>query len=188
MINKNEIFTISNLLSIVRLLLAVPIWYLFNSIGQPGIRTSIIIICFVALVTDVLDGYLARKLNQITEFGKIIDPLADKVVVAALVIQLYLIGEIDSTLFFFVIGRDLLILIFSLMLANKLKKVLPSNYVGKATVLFIGINILLCLVQVSRINIYYQITYYGSIILIVLSIIIYTFRGIKSLRTKNEPI
>jgi Phosphatidylglycerophosphate synthase len=49
-----------------------------------------------AASTDMLDGYLARKLNQVTEVGKIIDPLADKAAMALIVIKLYLIGEISG--------------------------------------------------------------------------------------------
>jgi CDP-diacylglycerol--glycerol-3-phosphate 3-phosphatidyltransferase len=182
MISKKEIFTFSNLLSFIRLLMAIPIWFLFDSINRPGIRVSIIILCIIAAITDIMDGYLARKLNQVTEFGKVIDPLADKVIIASLVIKLFLIGELNSFLFFLIIGRDVLILSLSLLLANKLKKVLPSNYIGKATVIIISLNILLSIFQINRESIYYLTTYYGTIILSFLSIIVYIIRGLKTIK------
>ncbi|MCK7524307.1 MAG: CDP-alcohol phosphatidyltransferase family protein [Ignavibacteriales bacterium] len=57
--------------------------------------------CVFAATTDMLDGYLARKLNQVTEVGKIIDPLADKAAMAVIVVKLFLIGEISTFLFLY---------------------------------------------------------------------------------------
>ena len=89
-------------------------------------------------LTDVLDGYLARKLNQVTEVGKIIDPLADKAAMAVIVVKLFSIGEISAFFFLLIIIRDLLIFIGGIYVSKKLGRVLPSNKLGKLTVLFIG--------------------------------------------------
>ena len=82
MFSKKEIFTVSNLLSFVRLLIALPLWFLLDEIGNSNASLTIIILAVVAIITDYLDGYFARRRNEITELGKIIDPIADKVVVA----------------------------------------------------------------------------------------------------------
>ncbi len=95
----------------------------------------------------MLDGYLARKLNQVTEVGKIIDPLADKAAMAVIVIKLYMINEISAFFFFTIISRDLIIFIGGLFVSNILGKVLPSNKLGKITVLFIGSVVLLILIR-----------------------------------------
>ncbi len=63
----------------------------------------------IAAITDILDGYLARKFNQVTEFGKIIDPLADKIAIGAIIIKLFIIGVIPLYYFFMIIVRDVLI-------------------------------------------------------------------------------
>ncbi len=66
-----------------------------------SIRYITFALCVFAAATDMLDGYLARKLNQVTEVGKIIDPLADKAAMAVIVVKLFLIGEISYFLFLY---------------------------------------------------------------------------------------
>ncbi|MCL4280190.1 MAG: CDP-alcohol phosphatidyltransferase family protein, partial [Ignavibacteriaceae bacterium] len=132
-------------------------------------------------ITDILDGYLARKLNQITEFGKIIDPLADKVLVVFVVFNLFLIGDIPEYYFYLIVARDFLILIGGLIVSKKLGKVLPSDYLGKATVLAISFTLLMILLNVDRQSLPYLILYYLSILLIFISFINYVIKAIKSL-------
>ena len=138
---KKEILYISNQVSILRVLLVIPLMYLL--INQSDSNTIIIAAILVAMyVSDLLDGYLARKLNQVSELGKIIDPLADKIAVVSIVIILYLQGRVETWFFIVVIARDLLIILFGLYLKSKNKIVLMSNYPGKAAVFSIGIIIL----------------------------------------------
>ena len=104
MYNKKEIYTVSNLLSFLRLLMAVPFWILIGNINEPGMRSIIAILAFIGAITDWLDGYMARKRNEVTEVGKIIDPLADKVTIGAIIIRLFLVGEIPAYYFYFIVG------------------------------------------------------------------------------------
>ena len=97
--SSKEIFTISNGISFLRFLLVIPLWFLLDNYQSQSVRYITFALCVFAALTDVLDGYLARKLNQVTEVGKIIDPLADKAAMAVIVVKLYLIGEISA--FFF---------------------------------------------------------------------------------------
>ncbi|MFN3694503.1 MAG: CDP-alcohol phosphatidyltransferase family protein, partial [Ignavibacterium sp.] len=72
-INSKEFLTVSNLLSLLRLLLAIPIWILFDYYNSVySVKYWLFALCIFAAVTDILDGFLARKLNQVTEAGKII--------------------------------------------------------------------------------------------------------------------
>ena len=107
-INYKEIKTKSNLLSLFRLFLAVPLWFLLDNFKYDYVRYITFFICIFGSITDILDGYLARKYNQVTEMGKIIDPLADKAVICLIIIKLYLIGEINSTYFLLIILRDVI--------------------------------------------------------------------------------
>jgi len=134
----NNIFTISNGLSFLRLLLSIPLY--FSIIGNN--YSAAVIICLLAYLTDLGDGYLARKLNQITEFGKIIDPLSDKVFVFVFVITLFIQGRIPFWFFAVIASRDLLILLGGLFMASKVKKIPASNLFGKGAVLLIGITLL----------------------------------------------
>jgi len=134
-----NIWNISNLLSLFRLLLAAPLFVLIYN-ADYGYA---VIILFTGSISDILDGYFARKFNQISEFGKIIDPLADKVFVSAFVIALLLKGQIPIWFFITIISRDLLILLGGMVMAKRQKVVPPSNIFGKMAVSAIGITLLL---------------------------------------------
>lgn len=140
----------------------------------------------LAAITDVLDGYLARKLNQITEFGKIIDPLADKVLVVFVVLNLFLIGDIPEYYFYLIVARDILILLGGLIVSKKLGKVLPSDYFGKATVLAISFTLLMILLNVDKQSLPYLLLYYLSILLIFISFINYVIKAVKALNKKDK--
>ena len=182
--NLKNIFNASNSLSFIRLLLVIPAWFAFENFDESFYRYSIAAIGFFAAVTDILDGYLARKLNQITEFGKVIDPLADKVLIAFVVINLFLLEEIPEYYFYLILGRDVLILVGGIIVSKKIGKVLPSDYLGKATVLSISFVLLMILLDLSKDSIPYQILYYSSIILIFASLINYIMKALRAYKTK----
>lgn len=133
-----EFFYISNILSSSRFILtAVCSYYL---ICENFIAASIILI--IIWITDLLDGYLARKRNEISNLGKIIDPVADKF--SIFVISLILVYKNILPLWFFVtvILRDLLILCGGFFLYYKKKTLVQSNWIGKITVFIIGLTFL----------------------------------------------
>ena len=182
--NLKNIFNASNLLSFIRLLLVIPAWFAFKNFDEPFYRYSIAAIGIFASITDILDGYLARKLNQITEFGKVIDPLADKVIIGFVVIYLFILREIPDYYFYLILGRDILILTGGLIVTRKIGKVLPSDYLGKATVLSISFVLLMILLNINAESLPYQILYYISIILIFASLINYFVKASKALKAK----
>ncbi|MEP0861881.1 MAG: CDP-alcohol phosphatidyltransferase family protein [Ignavibacterium sp.] len=185
--NHKDFFTVSNLLSVLRLFLAVPLWLLFDNYNSSAtVHYWIFALCIFAAITDILDGFLARKLNQVTEAGKIIDPLADKIAMAIVVIRLAMLGELPFYYLSLIVVRDLLIFLGGIYVTNKIGKVLPSNILGKATVLIIGIVVLLTLLQIDKNSLLFNIFYYFSIIMIVLSFIAYVIRANEYLQRKKS--
>ena len=164
--------------------MVIPAWLAFVNFDEPFYRYSVAAIGIFAAITDILDGYLARKLNQITEFGKVIDPLADKVLIAFVVINLFLLEEIPEYYFYLIVGRDLLILVGGIIVSKKIGKVLPSDYLGKATVLSISFVLLMILLNISEVSLPYLILYYMSIILIFASLINYFVKAFRVYRAK----
>jgi len=167
------------------MILVIPLIFL---IAAGTYKTAVIIILVSMFISDLLDGFLARKLNQVSELGKIIDPLADKAAVVSVVIVLFIMGRIETWFVIVVVARDLLILVFGLYLKSKNKIVLMSNYPGKIAVLSIGIIILLCVLndnnsELLKITISYL--YYISVLLIIYSLILYYKRFSKSLGETN---
>jgi CDP-diacylglycerol--glycerol-3-phosphate 3-phosphatidyltransferase len=182
-IKTKEFLTISNLLSLLRLSLAIPLWILFDYYrSNNSIYIWIFALCIFAAVTDILDGYLARRFNQITEAGKIIDPLADKIAMAVVVLRLAMYNELPPYYLILIIARDILIFTGGIYVTSKIGKVLPSNKLGKATVLIIGLVVLLTLLQIEKSSLVYLTLYYLSIVMIVLSFIGYVIRATEYLQ------
>jgi len=185
---KNKYLTYSNLLSLLRLLLAVPFWFLLDGIKEGENLTVIVLLVFVGAISDYLDGYLARKLNQISEVGKMLDPLADKVCIGVITIKLFLIGYISPLFFCMILGRDLLIFLGGIYLSSRLKKVIPSNMLGKISVSFIALILLLVTLQVNQENFWFQSVYILTLGLIIISFVAYAIRAMEILKGKHEII
>ena len=83
--NKSQIMTIPNMLSAFRILLLAPIVWLYSCKND---YAAAIILLIVSGITDIVDGFIARKFNMISDFGKILDPIADKLTQGVLLICL----------------------------------------------------------------------------------------------------
>ena len=184
-----DLFKVSNLISLFRLTLAIPFWIFLDNFDQQSVRYFTAGLCLFAAFTDVLDGYLARKLNQVTELGKVVDPLADKIAIGVIIIKLFLIGELPQYYFIMIISRDLLILLGGIFIARKIGWVIPSNILGKITVIIISLVILFTILGFNKEEYFYLTFYYSSILLIVISFISYLVNAIKQLRSvRNETV
>lgn len=185
-----EIYLLPNLISLFRLLLFIPLIFLFQLMRtDDNYRYYILILILIAFISDLLDGYTARKRNQISELGKIIDPLADKVLVALIVINLFSMDMIPTFFFWLIILRDIFIFLGGLYIKKKIGKVLPSNLLGKATVFSIGIFIIITLLRLNQLSVIYQGVMIISITLCFASIIGYSLRAKEILNwKKNETI
>ncbi len=175
-------WNISNILSASRIILLVPIlFFLFYGIEEWKI--VLVILVSIATLTDFLDGYFARKFNQITELGKILDPIADKICVGALAFSLVLLGKIPLWFFLVVIVRDVLILFGGLYVKSKSNIVLQSNQLGKWTVGIVSLTIFLSLFENSFARIYLSTCVAISVAMLILSFVLYLSRFLKILKT-----
>ena len=190
MIKIKKINTVSNYLSFSRVLLAVPILYFLSQMEQAYIyRIVAFLLMIIAAVTDFLDGYFARKFNEISELGKIIDPLADKLAIGGITIYLFYLNVIPEYLFWIIIARDILIFIGGSIISAKVGKVLPSNLLGKITVCVLGVYLLAAVLGVSNIGWLNDFLIALSIIMSFLSLAGYIIRGTEVLRyKKNENV
>jgi CDP-diacylglycerol--glycerol-3-phosphate 3-phosphatidyltransferase len=166
--------------------MAIPFWILIGNINQPGVRSIVAALAVIGALTDWLDGYVARKRNEVTELGKIIDPLADKITIGAIIIRLYMVGEIPQYYFFLILGRDILIFIGGIIVSKMIGKILPSNILGKITVSVIGMVILLIFLETSRNSYLFLFFFYGSIILIAVSFFAYIYRAAEYIKKANN--
>lgn len=118
-----------NRLTVLRLILT-PVFVVCLSIRFPGSFVLAFLIFLAATLTDYLDGVIARKQGLITDFGKLMDPLADKVLIASAFICLIPIGAIPAWAVIAIIAREFLITGLRL-LAGSQGSVLPAEKIGK---------------------------------------------------------
>ena len=123
-----QLRTLPNLLSLLRLAL-VPVFLYLILTNQPLIA---FLVLALASFTDWLDGYLARKLNQVTRIGALLDPAADRLYIFATLIGLAITGSIPAWLPAVVIGRDFVLLFTIPVLASRNYGPLPVHFAGKA--------------------------------------------------------
>ena len=168
-------WTLPNFISIFRMILVIPLIYFLN-IGDVA---SVLIIFLLAYLSDIADGYIARKTNNISEWGKIIDPLADKVFVVTAAIMMTWSNYLPLWFTVLVFSRDLLILIAGIYATRKLKYTLPSNYTGKVAVVCIGVSMIFALLQIK---LAFTILMFLAIFMMALSLFSYSKRLIKELR------
>lgn len=132
---RDYIFTWSNFISLTRVLVVAPIIYLHIQNGR-DITWPILVLIAYGVFSDYLDGLVARWRNEISELGKILDPVADKL--AAFFLFLYTVSIGWIPLWYFILGviRDLLIMTGSGMIKRRRGKVAMSIMSGKISVNF----------------------------------------------------
>ena len=128
---------LANKLTIFRIIL-VPIMVAIsfinfdtNILGIPLNFIIMDIIFIIGSLTDKLDGYLARKNNQITNFGKFLDPIADKILVISAMLILVEAGRLPALIPIIIITREFAVSGYRLIAAEKNGKVIAANFWGK---------------------------------------------------------
>lgn len=141
-LKAKDFVSIPNLLSYLRLILIPVIIWAYCEKGN-GLLT----VAFVALsgLTDVLDGKIARRFNMVTDFGKVIDPIADKLTQAALLYCLMTKYELMIPAFIILVAKEIFMAVTALLEVKYSKQINSALWYGKActTILYIVMLILL---------------------------------------------
>jgi len=159
-----EILTLPNFFSFIRIFLVIPIFY-YISLNE---NITVLIYVVIAFITDGLDGFLARRLNQISELGKVLDPLADKICTTGGFVALSVFQGFPVWVTIIIISRDLIIAFGSVLLLGRNKVVFPSNYIGKVTVFLITVYAIIFLLGL-------EVLYTPLLIAVILMLIISIF-------------
>jgi len=168
-------FTVSNLISASRIFIVIPMGYcLLTEFPHHRLWTAGVII--IAVATDFLDGFLARKLHQVTEIGKIIDPVADKIGIGAYAVFLAITGDIPLWFIIFVLLRDILILSGGLYIHHNKKIVPQSNWPGKISVTCIAVTFFLATLRIDALSSFFTFSLWLSVVLMIWSSWIYAQR------------
>lgn len=130
-LDRSGLWTVSNAVSALRVVLVPPTLH-YIGLG-PDFHWVVFWLVMGMVVSDILDGALARARNEVTEWGKIIDPIADKLAIDSIAALLVYMKGLPLWVAATVIGRDVLIVIGGVLLASRVKEVPSSNFWGKAT-------------------------------------------------------
>ena len=146
---------LANKLTIFRMIL-VPIMVIIpflgiNSeiLGIPLTNIIIDMIFIIASITDKLDGYIARSRNQVTTFGKFLDPIADKILVLAAMIMLVEFGKLPAWIPVIVLAREFIVSGYRLIAVEKGGKVVAASVWGKLKTVTQMIAIILAFLDVN---------------------------------------
>ncbi|HSL89887.1 MAG TPA: CDP-diacylglycerol--glycerol-3-phosphate 3-phosphatidyltransferase [Ignavibacteriaceae bacterium] len=123
-----------NQLTVLRIILTPIFLFLFLS-GEPALIQISLVVFIMAALTDWYDGWLARKFNYITEWGKFWDPMADKILTSAAFIGFVIIGVLEWWMVSLIVARDLIITLLRLYAENRGKNFVTSYYAKWKTVL-----------------------------------------------------
>jgi len=135
---SNRIVTVSNGISLFRVLLTVPILYFLDQGNQQLTLISIAI----AVLSDMLDGWLARTTHCVSDLGKILDPIADKIVIFSVMLYLLLRQMLPVHFLAFLVLRDLTIAGTGYFYLRKRQGMPQANKFGKVSIIFTGAAIL----------------------------------------------
>ncbi len=180
----SDFLLIPNLLSLSRILLTPLVGYLLARNDDLSVYLCMGVL-IVAVSTDALDGLLARKLNQQSELGLYLDPLADKLFAAVLLSLLVAFRNFPFWLAALIVGRDVLILFTGLLAVKARSITLPSNVTGQYT--FFAV-VMLVFFYVIRFEFGERLATVATVSLILASALSYGQRFILIMQGRPVPV
>lgn len=178
-----------NKLTVFRVILIVPfVLLMLGGYAQWGWFTAIfggiaqytdyiaLVIFIIASLTDLLDGKIARKYNLVTNFGKFMDPLADKLLVCAALICLIELQRIPAWIVIIIISREFIISGFRLVAADN-RVVIAASYWGKFKTTFQMVMVCLMIANIEALTILTQIVMWIAVVLTVVSLVDYLVKN-----------
>lgn len=179
-------FNIANVLTVIRLIL-VPVFIWLMLVPTTKAQVWAFVVFAVASATDKLDGTLARRLNLVTDFGKLADPIADKALVLSAFVLLSLHWPVFWLVTVPVLVRELGITLMRLILARR-GRVMPASRGGKLkTVTQMALILLLLIPWEALVPAAWPVVRVVAIVLSVLVVVITVFTGIDYVRQALRP-
>ncbi len=188
--------TIPNAMSFFRILL-IPVFCIvflmdMGNTGMQYIWSGIILI--ISGATDLFDGYVARKLNQVTDLGKLLDPVADKMTLAAVLVCVWVKFKENywfiSPLFAAMLAKELIMIIGGIVLMKLGKKMVKAQWWGKVATAAFYVFMTAAVLVIGTDNISHKETIVAALItasavIMIIALIFYVVLGIKILKGKG---
>ena len=159
-------------------------FFVFFLLYQGGENTTFrmisLVLFIVASLTDLLDGKIARKYNLVTNFGKFMDPLADKLLVCSALICLIELGQLPAWMVIIIISREFIISGFRLVAADN-GVVIAASYWGKFKTTFQMAAVILMIFNIPALMLVTNIVVVIAVALTIISLVDYVAKNIKIL-------
>lgn len=171
-----------NKLTVMRVIL-IPFFVaalLYENGSSQTMRIVANVIFIVASLTDLFDGKIARKYNLVTNFGKFMDPLADKLLVCSALICLIQLGQLPAWVVIIIISREFIISGFRLVAADN-GIVIAASYWGKFKTTFQMIAVILMIFNIPALATVTMIMLVIAVVLTVISLVDYVAKNIEVL-------
>lgn len=171
-----------NKLTILRVLM-IPffvVFLLWNGGSDQTLRIVAAVIFMVASFTDFLDGSIARKHNLVTNFGKFMDPLADKLLVCSALICLIELGQLPAWMVIIIISREFIISGFRLVASDN-GVVIAASYWGKFKTVSQMLAVILLILNIPALGLITEILVWAALILTIVSLADYLAKNYKIL-------
>ena len=171
-----------NKLTVMRVIL-IPFFVaalLYDNGSSQTMRIVANVIFIVASLTDLFDGKIARKYNLVTNFGKFMDPLADKLLVCSALICLIQLGQLPAWVVIIIISREFIISGFRLVAADN-GFVIAASYWGKFKTTFQMIAVILMIFNIPALATVTMIMLVIAVVLTVISLVDYVAKNIEVL-------
>lgn len=166
---------IPNILTAIRFCLIPVFIYVFYN---PEIENNVLwgIVVFIAAgATDLLDGYIARKYDLITKWGKLMDPLADKLMLLTVLISLYVKGIIPAPVILIVFIKEFLMIVGAAFLYKNRNVVVEANFFGKAATASFYVAVITTVLKLQ----YSNVLLYIAVVLTLIALVQYGYRAFK---------
>src|SRR5205807_8392243 len=171
-----------NVLTVVRILL-VPVLIVALLEKTSGGDLLAAIVFATASLTDAIDGWLARSRNWVTTFGKLMDPIADKLLIIAALIALVSLSRLDAWVAMVIIAREFAVTVLRVAVGTQQGVVISASALGKVKTA-IQVAMVLCLIAVHGKPLWVSLLVYATVLVTVLSGADYFF-GLRRLRDES---
>lgn len=179
---KNQIWTIPNLLSLLRLLM-IPIFVCLYINGHTGWTAFVLIL---SGLTDVVDGFIARQFHQVSDIGKALDPVADKLTQAAMLLCLVSNHPMMILPFILLAVKEVFAAVSGLLVIRRTGYVPGAEWHGKLTTLMLYGMMILHVVWQDIPAWMSNVLNGGCIAMMLVSLVLYARRNIRAIRSANK--
>ena len=180
--DPTRVLTLANFISLFRAFLAIPIIY---SMVYPSWNWLTGILILIAILSDALDGYFARRAKAVTHFGKWLDPAADFIVIISILVYLVGINKFPLWFFIFYLSRHIIIAGFAIYCINYGFMILHANWWGKWATGISTLGIFLHIFDFSSLPWLKMTSIYVATLLLLISMVQYLNQFIKSIRSNT---